>query len=136
MSKPEVVIVGEAGDKVLYIGIFQNEKFIPNTLFKLQHPGMLEVEKWNNEVIKHDNGDMKLETISRKKRFFKECVFPVADAMVPIEEQLISKYGKNEGPKLTPETIPPKYHSLWQRVSTRFLDGDLWNEIPEFGNES
>jgi hypothetical protein len=131
--KPQVVIVGEAGEKILYIAFFQNEDVVPNSLFKLQHPGMLEVEKWSNEVVKNTGDGLKLETIPRTKRFFKDCVFPVSEAVIPLEEILIQKYGKNEQPKPTPESIPPRYISLWQRVSTRFLDGELWNDIPESG---
>jgi hypothetical protein len=136
MAKPEVVIVAEGSDKVLYINFFQNGDAIPNTLYRLQHPGMLEVEKWSNQVIEHNGDKMKLDTTVRTKRFFKECVFPVSEALTPEEEILVEKYGLNQGGKPTPETIHPRFHSLWQRVSTRFLDGDLWNDIPESGNES
>jgi hypothetical protein len=135
MAKPEIVIVAEGNDKVLYINFFQNGEPIPNTLFRLQHPGMLEVEKWGNQVINHKGDSMTLDTTVRTKRFFKECVFPVSEAITPDEEILIEKYGLNQGGKPTPETIHPRFHSLWQRVSSRFLDGDLWNDIPESGNE-
>lgn len=134
-NKPEIVIVGEAGDKVLYINIFQNGEPVKNTLYRLQHPGMMIVEQWNNEVLKHNGDSIKLETVSRTKKFFKECVFPVSEAITPLEESLVESYGKNESGKLTPDDISPKYHSLWQRVSSRFLDGDLWNDIPESGIE-
>lgn len=136
MAKPEVVIVAEGSDKVLYINFFQGEKSIENTLFRLQHPGMLEVEKWGNQVIEHNGDKMKLDTTVRTKRFFKECVFPVSEALTPDEEKLVEKYGLNKAPKPTPENIHPRFQSLWHRVSARFLDGDLWNDIPESGEES
>lgn len=134
MAKPEVVIVAEGSDKILYVAFFQNEEVIPNTLFRLQHPGMLEVEKWGNQMFEQKGEAMKLDTTVRTKRFFKECVFPVSEALTPDEEILISKYGANKNPKPTPENVHPRFHSLWQRVSSRFLDGDLWNDIPESGN--
>lgn len=135
MAKPEVVIVAEASDRVLYVNFFQSDVSIPDTLYRLQHPGMLEVEKWGNQVIEHNGDKMRLDTTIRTKRFFKECVFPVNEALTPLEESLVEKYGLNNGGKPTPETIHPRFHSLWQRVSARFLDGDLWNDIPESGNE-
>ena len=136
MAKPEVVIVAEGSDRILYVNFFQNGESIPNTLFRLQHPGMLEVEKWGNQVIEHSGDKMKLDTTIRTKRFFKECVFPVTEALTPLEESLIGKYGANNTNKPTPETVHPRFQSLWHRVSTRFLDGDLWNDIPESGDES
>jgi len=135
MAKPEIVIVAEASDKVLYINFFKDGESIPNTLYRLQHPGMLEVEKWGNQVVQHKGDSMDLNTTIRTKRFFKECVFPVTEALTPEEESLIAEYGANNGGKPTPETIHPRFHSLWHRVSTRFLDGDLWNDVPESGNE-
>ncbi|MBK8397429.1 MAG: hypothetical protein IPL26_19620 [Leptospiraceae bacterium] len=136
MAKPEVVVVAEASDKVLYINFFQDGESIPNTLFRLQHPGMLEVEKWGNQVVTHKGDGMDLNTTIRTKRFFKECVFPVDKAITPEEDSLIAEYGVNNGGKPEPEKIHPRFHSLWHRVSTRFLDGDLWNDIPESRSDS
>ncbi len=136
MSKAEVVVVGEAGDKILYISFVKDGEVIPNTLFKLQHPGMLETEKWGNQMISHKVDSVDVNTSVRTKRFFNECVFPVKEAITGLEQELVAEYGINSEPKPTPDTIHPRFHSLWHRVSTRFLDGDLWNALPESRSES
>ena len=136
MAKPEVVIVAEGNEKVLYINFFQEGESIPNTLYRLQHPGMLEVEKWSNQVFEHNGEKLKIDSTTKTKRFFKECVFPVNEALTTVEETLVEKYGLNNSGKPDPMNIHPRFHSLWSRVSSRFLDGDLWNDVPESEPES
>lgn len=131
MAKANVVIVGEAGDKTLYIIFKEGDKALPNSLFRLQHPGMEIVERWNNSVIQSSGDDVKIQTVSRTKNFFKDCVFPVETPMSDLESSLVDKYGANSGGKLNPEKVHPKFIGIWQRVSSRFLDGSLWDEIPE-----
>lgn len=136
MSRVSAAVVGEAGDRILYIVITKDDVPVKNGLFKLQHPGMLAVESWNSEVVKQSDDGIKMNTVVRTKKFFSDCVFPVSEAVIPLEETLIDKYGRNAGGKLKPDSIPPKYSSVWNRVSSRFLDGELWNDLPESGEDA
>lgn len=136
MSRISAAVVGEAGDNILYIVITKDDVPIKNGLFRLQHPGMLEVESWNSDVVRQAETGIKMDTVSRTKKFFARCVFPVSAVTVPLEETLVEKYGLNTGGKLNPDKIHPKYSSVWNRVSSRFLDGELWNDLPESGEDA
>lgn len=137
MSKISAAVVGEAGDNILYIVIMKGDEPVKDGLFRLQHPGMMTVESWNGDVVKQTEDGLKMQTAQRTKRFFTECVFPVSEPIAgTLEESLVEKYGRNAGGKIRPEKLHPRFHSVWNRVSTRFLDGELWNDLPESGQTS
>lgn len=130
--KTTVEVVGIADDNTIYTVFEKGGETIPNTLFRLQHPGMEEVEDWDNSIINNDSsGDVSLQTKTRTRNFFKKCVFPVDVGHSELEKKLIEKYGSNKSAKPNPETIPPRYHHIWRRVSRSFLDGSIWDEIPD-----
>ncbi|MCX8000786.1 MAG: hypothetical protein N3A69_17865, partial [Leptospiraceae bacterium] len=70
----EVEVVGSSRDRVLYIVFKNDEEIVPNSLYRLQHPGMLTVERWNSAMFKQSGEDIKVDTATRTKNFFKECV--------------------------------------------------------------
>ena len=130
-KKVSVHIVEEAGDKNIYVVLKKGEDEIPDTLYRLQHPGFMTVENWNSSSVNRDSDSVKVDSTFRIKKFFSDCVKPVETPIGEIEEALVEKYGANKGGKINPNTLAPKYHAVWNKVIPRFLDGSLWEDIPE-----
>jgi hypothetical protein len=131
MSKIRVLVVEEVGDKNIYVILRKDEEVIPNSLYRLQHPGMMNVENWNSSSVSRDGENVKVDSTFRIKKFFSDCVKPVEVPQGDIEEELVQKYGANTGGKINPNTLAPKYHAAWNKVIPRFLDGSLWEDIPD-----
>ncbi|AXX17429.1 MULTISPECIES: hypothetical protein [Leptospira] len=131
MSKTEIEIVGQDGDKILYIQFFKGVEQLPKQLWKLQHPGNKRVDVWNEEMVRQKDGDLELKTSLRTERFFKECVFGIVEPATPLEEELVNKFGKTPTKSLKREDIPPLLYGLWGKLIPRFFDGALWDTIPE-----
>lgn len=129
--KIEAELVGAIGDRILYVVFKKDDEVMPNTLFKLQHPGNLKVDEWEESMVKREGEDVKFSSKTRTKNFFKQCVFPVKDPVIPQEEELIKEYGSNTGGTLDPEQISPAVYGVWQKLQNRFFSGSLFAEIPE-----
>ncbi|EMF82123.1 hypothetical protein LEP1GSC188_3412 [Leptospira weilii serovar Topaz str. LT2116] len=131
MSKTEIEIVGQSGDKILYIQFFKGAEPLPEQLWKLQHPGNKRVDEWGEEMVRQKDGDLEVKTSLRTERFFKECVFGVTDPNTSLEEELVKKFGKTPTKTLKRDDITPRLYGLWGKLIPRFFDGAIWDEIPE-----
>jgi hypothetical protein len=122
--------------ELLYVVVKKNDQAKPNGLFRLQHPGNLELDSWNESVIKQEDGSFKVSSKERTKKFFDKCVLCVDDPKTEIEKELVSLYGENKIGKLNPDKIHPSEYGVWQKLQTRFFSGDIFDEIPEPREES
>lgn len=141
MSKDtiQVEIVGaqtdeKIGRSVIYVQFIKNEKPMPNQLWALTHPGNLTVERWRDGVAKYENEVLAFDSTNQTKQFFKTCIRPVNDSLTDLEKDLIEKFGKNESPKPDPDRLHPKLFGVWQKLQSRFLSGDIFDELPELGD--
>lgn len=135
--KTNIEVVGNdfgAGVELLYVVIKKDDEPIENGLFRLQHPGNLEVDRWNESMVKQSEGDMTFATRERTKKFFDQCVYPVESGNSEIEKTLIARYGANTGGKLQPNSIRPNLYGVWQKLQTRFFGGDIFDDVPEVEN--
>lgn len=131
MAKPRVEVVGADGDRVLYIQFFQDAEPMKNQLWKLQHPGNSVVDTWEESIVKRDDEGLRFSTKMMTQNFFKSCVFPVNEGVTVLEKELEKEFGGNESGKLKPDDIPPLMYGVWQKLQSRFFNGDLWSDIPE-----
>lgn len=137
----QVEIVGaqideKIGRSVIYVQFFKDEKPMENQLWALTHPGNLTVEKWRDGVAKYENETLSFDSTNQTKQFFKTCIRPVNDSFTDLEKGLIEKFGKNESAKPDPDRLHPKLFGVWQKLQSRFLSGDIFDEIPEVDEDT
>ncbi|EMO62658.1 hypothetical protein LEP1GSC133_1623 [Leptospira borgpetersenii serovar Pomona str. 200901868] len=130
MAHVETKIVGQDGDKILYLQFFKDEEPMKNQLWKLQHPGNKTVDSWNESMILRKGEEVSVRTSIRTKNFFDYCVFGVKDPVTDLEIDLAAEYGENEFKKIKQDDIQPRLYGVWQKVQVRFFDGDLWDDVP------
>ncbi|WP_078125870.1 hypothetical protein [Leptospira alexanderi] len=132
----EVQVVGFAGDTVLYIQFFLDGIFIPGQLWKLQYPGNRFVEALTERVVQGKDGETQIKLSLRTREFFSVCVFGVNDPVTDTERDLVEKFGKNPCRKTDVDAVPPALFYHWNRVISRFFDGDLFAEVLQLGETS
>lgn len=127
-------VVGVINERVIYVQFFKDGEPISNNLWKLVHPGNLEVERWTDSIVEMVGNKVKVNRTERTKKFFDKCVFPVKEATpnVPLEAELIEKYGANSSEKPTPDSIHPRLYGAWLVLLERFLGGTIWDDVEEY----
>lgn len=136
-KKIDAEIVGSDGRKIAYIVLKADDKTIPGTLYKLQHPGNMVADEMTESMIVRDGDDFGLSSRVRTKRFFLECVFPVKEpGITPLEKELIAHYGGTEQ-RPDPDDMHPKLYRAWTQIQALFFGGDLWDfDLEAFATEA
>lgn len=126
-TKIDAEIVGGDGRKIAYIVLKADNKTIPETLYKLQHPGNLMADEMQESMIVREGDDFALSSKLRTQRFFQECVFPVrSPGVTALEKELIQEYGGTEQ-RPDPDELHPSIYRAWGQIQTLFFGGDLWD---------
>jgi len=134
-SKYDAEVVGVGGRKVAYIIFRLDGEVIPDSLFRLTHPGNIRARDMIASAFgankEEDDINFSIQPGTKIMNFFSECVKPVRiTGVTPLEDDLINKYGaNNEDPD--PDSMPPKLFDAWEKVQALFFGGDLWDfDVP------
>ncbi|EKN88937.1 hypothetical protein LEP1GSC034_0221 [Leptospira interrogans str. 2003000735] len=131
MSKTQIEVVGQSGDRNIYIQFFKGAEPVKGQLWKLQYPGNKIVDEWSEDMVRSKDGELQLKSSFRTEKFFKSCVMGVTDPVDSLEEELVEQYGATPTKTLKRDDIHPRLYGLWGKLIPRFLDGSIWDDLPE-----